>query len=439
MPDAAPRIGFAGRPRPPRAALLARVRCDTPRASRLAAAAGAARRPRPAEGAAALGLATVGDLLEHVPRARREARTVAALTPGETATVLVEVRSITARPVRRRGMRPLVEATVADATGPMQATFFNQPWLASATSPARGWCCTANTRAGAASASPSTPTDRRGRRRAPRRSRTTRRPKGSRAPDPGAGPAERPALAEVVEPLPGGCAHGSAADARGGARGDALRAVPRRSSAGAGGSPSRSCCSCNWRCSRRRGARGSARARSRWTASREPDRALARARAAVHADRRPAGGDRDAARGARRRAAGAAAADGRGRQRQDGRGAVRDAAGRRARLPGGADGTDRDARRAALRDDPGGCSARAGDARAADRLDAGRRRARDPRAPRERRAVADRRHARADRGARALRHARRRRGRRAAPLRGAPARRARREGAARAARRTCCT
>src|SRR6202034_4523084 len=78
----------------------------------------------------ALGLHTVGDLLEHVPRARRESRTIGALAPGETATVLVEVRSIAARPVRRRGMRPLVEATVADATGPMKATFFNQPWLA---------------------------------------------------------------------------------------------------------------------------------------------------------------------------------------------------------------------------------------------------------------------------------------------------------------------
>ena len=32
-------------------------------------------------------------------------------------------------PVRRRGMRPLVEATVFDATGSMRATFFNQPWL----------------------------------------------------------------------------------------------------------------------------------------------------------------------------------------------------------------------------------------------------------------------------------------------------------------------
>jgi ATP-dependent DNA helicase RecG len=82
------------------------------------------------EAAASLGLLSVGDLLEHVPRARREARTVAALAVGETATVIVEVRSIAQRSVRRRGMRPLVEATVADGTGPMRATFFNQPWLA---------------------------------------------------------------------------------------------------------------------------------------------------------------------------------------------------------------------------------------------------------------------------------------------------------------------
>ena len=42
---------------------------------------------------------------------------------------MVEVRSIASRPVRRRGMKPLVEAVVADATGAMKATFFNQPWL----------------------------------------------------------------------------------------------------------------------------------------------------------------------------------------------------------------------------------------------------------------------------------------------------------------------
>src|SRR6185437_12291925 len=76
-----------------------------------------------------LELHTVGDLLERLPRDRREGRTVATLVPGEAATVVVEVRSIRSRSVRRRGMRPLVEATVADETGPMKVAFFNQPWL----------------------------------------------------------------------------------------------------------------------------------------------------------------------------------------------------------------------------------------------------------------------------------------------------------------------
>jgi len=101
------------------------------------------RRPRPsalaepldvraakvAQALEALGLATVGDLLAHLPRGGGQARTVAELAPGEVAGVVVEVRSIRSRPVRRRGMRPLVEATVGDATGVMTATFFNQPWL----------------------------------------------------------------------------------------------------------------------------------------------------------------------------------------------------------------------------------------------------------------------------------------------------------------------
>ncbi|HEV7162633.1 MAG TPA: DEAD/DEAH box helicase, partial [Solirubrobacteraceae bacterium] len=82
-----------------------------------------------AAGMRALGLETVGDLLEHLPSDSREARTVAALRAGEQATVAVEVRSIAARPVRRRRMRPLVEAKVFDASGTMRATFFNQPWL----------------------------------------------------------------------------------------------------------------------------------------------------------------------------------------------------------------------------------------------------------------------------------------------------------------------
>jgi ATP-dependent DNA helicase RecG len=76
-----------------------------------------------------LGLLTIGDLLEHLPRDRQSARTIGELGVDEVATVVVEVRSIRSRPVRRRGMKPLVTAVVADATGTMEATFFNQPWL----------------------------------------------------------------------------------------------------------------------------------------------------------------------------------------------------------------------------------------------------------------------------------------------------------------------
>jgi ATP-dependent DNA helicase RecG len=85
--------------------------------------------PKAEKAAETLGLRTIGDLLEHLPRDRREARAVAELAAGQSATVVVEVKTITTRSVRRRGMRPLVEATVADDTGPMKATFFNQPWL----------------------------------------------------------------------------------------------------------------------------------------------------------------------------------------------------------------------------------------------------------------------------------------------------------------------
>ena len=124
--DLGPRSFATAEPLDPETLETAPVRW--PRASRLAAPLGAPSQPA-AKGMSALGLETVGDLLEHLPHDRREARTVATLVPGESATVVVEVRSIRSRSVRRRGMRPLVEATVADATGPMKVAFFNQPWL----------------------------------------------------------------------------------------------------------------------------------------------------------------------------------------------------------------------------------------------------------------------------------------------------------------------
>ncbi|HYF28468.1 MAG TPA: ATP-dependent DNA helicase RecG [Baekduia sp.] len=119
---------FAERREPSRQELLdAPVRWPAP--SRLRRALDVAP-PTAEQAARTLGLETVGDLLWHLPRATSEGRTVAELALDEVATVVVEVRSITSRPVRRRGMKPLVEATVADATGVMKATFFNQPWLA---------------------------------------------------------------------------------------------------------------------------------------------------------------------------------------------------------------------------------------------------------------------------------------------------------------------
>jgi ATP-dependent DNA helicase RecG len=102
-----------------------------PRPSRLAEPLPGAEAlgPRAARALDTLGLHTVGDLLEHLPRARGEARTIATLQRGETATLIVEVRSIDTRSVRRRGMKPRVEATVFDHTGSTRISFFNQPWL----------------------------------------------------------------------------------------------------------------------------------------------------------------------------------------------------------------------------------------------------------------------------------------------------------------------
>jgi ATP-dependent DNA helicase RecG len=87
---------------------------------------------RAARGAAALGLETVGDLLEHLPfrhEDRREARAVVELAPDEDATVVVDVRSISRRPTRRRGLTR-VEAKVGDDSGSVKAVWWNQPWVA---------------------------------------------------------------------------------------------------------------------------------------------------------------------------------------------------------------------------------------------------------------------------------------------------------------------
>jgi ATP-dependent DNA helicase RecG len=118
---------FAGDGSLTRAQLLA-APVRWPRPSRLRAALELPTK-KLTDGLAALEVCTLGELLEHLPRDHREARTVAGLRVGEQATVTVQVLSIAGRQVRRRGMRGLVEAAVFDHTGSMRATFFNQPWL----------------------------------------------------------------------------------------------------------------------------------------------------------------------------------------------------------------------------------------------------------------------------------------------------------------------
>src|SRR5256714_10438246 len=87
---------------------------------------------RAAKAAAALGLDTAGDLLEHLPHRHedlRDARPIATLAiKGEEATVIGDVRRIASRRTRRRGLT-MVEATVADESGMVKAIWFNQPWL----------------------------------------------------------------------------------------------------------------------------------------------------------------------------------------------------------------------------------------------------------------------------------------------------------------------
>ena len=112
----------------PEAALTAPVRY--PRPSRLTAPV--ALKGQAAKALAALGIATTGDLIEHLPhshRDRRDVRLAAELGVGEEATVAVSVRGVSVRPMRDRRRRR-VEARVFDQSGPLVAVWFNQPWIA---------------------------------------------------------------------------------------------------------------------------------------------------------------------------------------------------------------------------------------------------------------------------------------------------------------------
>ncbi len=323
--------------------------------------------PKAARGLDALGLHTVGDLLEHLPRESREACTVAELRVGEQATVAVEVRSITARAVRRRGMRPLVEAWVADSTGGMRAVFFNQPWLVEKYPPGtrlvlhgkageRGSFGVTNHALGAdvGAAESASAVGVAGEATTSAGSATV----GHYPATEGINSTQlltlvrdaRHALGDVIEPLPAALRHREGLPDRAAALGALHFPRPRRRCR-AGTQPP----------GVRRAAAHPARLptppraaacparRARAGGAPYAERALAGEGAALHPNRGPARGDRGDLRGFGWHLPHAAPADGGGWQRQDRRGAVGDVARHRARPAGRADGTHGNPRRAALR------------------------------------------------------------------------------------------
>src|SRR3954462_11182417 len=79
-----------------------------------------------------MGIATLGDLLRHLPhgyRDRAEPVRLADLRLGEEATVEVEVAAAKLRPTRRRRLT-ILEAQVSDPSGKAKAVWFNRAWLA---------------------------------------------------------------------------------------------------------------------------------------------------------------------------------------------------------------------------------------------------------------------------------------------------------------------
>jgi ATP-dependent DNA helicase RecG len=84
----------------------------------------------------AFGIRTVGQLIHHYPRRyidRSRVLSIGSLPVDAYATVVATVRRVTKRQTRRR--QTMVVVTIADATGSLDLTFFNQPWIASSYRP----------------------------------------------------------------------------------------------------------------------------------------------------------------------------------------------------------------------------------------------------------------------------------------------------------------
>ncbi|MGH3012040.1 MAG: ATP-dependent DNA helicase RecG [Gaiellaceae bacterium] len=118
--------GFAGENTGP---LRARRRTDPEASVETLAGVG----PKVAERLGRLGLRTVRDLAEHLPRAYLDWEQVASfgdLSAGEEATVRCTLERVRVRPTRRRNLK-IVEGVVVDAAGVREtAVWFNQAYLA---------------------------------------------------------------------------------------------------------------------------------------------------------------------------------------------------------------------------------------------------------------------------------------------------------------------
>lgn len=87
--------------------------------------------PKSAESLARLGMHTLGDMLYYFPRRYEDytlLKPIQALMFGDVVTVLGTIQSVHNRPVRG-GKMNIIEVIIADGTGSMRVTFFNQPWL----------------------------------------------------------------------------------------------------------------------------------------------------------------------------------------------------------------------------------------------------------------------------------------------------------------------
>jgi len=79
----------------------------------------------------AFDVVTVGDLVHHYPRRyidRSNVQTIRGMKIGQYVTVIARVRKVAKRLTRRK--QTMVTVTLADGSGFLDLTFFNQPWAA---------------------------------------------------------------------------------------------------------------------------------------------------------------------------------------------------------------------------------------------------------------------------------------------------------------------